>query len=60
MKSDMELLLEASLEFVRMRKALEEVTAALAATIHENDLLREQLKLAELKLQRIARPRIVA
>ena len=50
---ELERLLEASIEYTRMRKMLAEV-------VRENDELREELRLAELKLQRIARPRIVA
>jgi hypothetical protein len=50
--NELERLLEASIEYARMRKMLAEV-------VKENDILREELKLAELKLQRLARPRIV-
>ena len=51
--NELERLLEASIEYTRMRKMLAEV-------VRENDELREELRLAELKLQRIAKPRIVA
>jgi hypothetical protein len=51
--SELERLLEASIEYARMRKMLAEV-------VRENDILREELKIAELKLQRLARPRVVA
>jgi hypothetical protein len=51
--NDLERLLEASIEYTRMRKMLAEV-------VSENDELREELRLAELKLQLIAQPRIVA
>jgi hypothetical protein len=51
-KRELERLLEASIEYTRMRKMLAEV-------VRENDELREELRLAELKLQRIAKPRSV-
>jgi hypothetical protein len=51
--SELERLLEASIEYTRMRKMLAEV-------VSENDELRQELRLAELKLQLIAQSRIVA
>jgi hypothetical protein len=58
--SDLERQLEASIEYVRMRRILKEQTDALANAMHENDILREENKLLELKLARVTRPRIVA
>lgn len=60
MKSDLELQLEASLTFVRLRKTVEDLTASLSAVIAENDLLRAERDFLELKLQRLASPRVVA
>ena len=54
--SDIEILLDASVRLARMETALKEVTRALRDTVAENDLLREELQLANLKLQRMRLP----
>jgi hypothetical protein len=58
--SQLERELQMSIDFVLMRKTVTELARALAEAMHENDVLREELKLAELKLQRMVKPRIVA
>lgn len=58
--SELEHQLQASIDFVLMRKTVTELARALAEAMHENDILREELKLAELKLQKIARLRMVS
>jgi regulator of replication initiation timing len=60
MKTDLELQLEASLLYVQMRKRVETLTAQLALMLDENEHLRAENRVLELKLQRLVRPRVVA
>jgi regulator of replication initiation timing len=55
--SQLERDLQISIEYVRMRKSVEALTEKLAQVIHENDLLRQENRVLELKLQRIAQPK---
>lgn len=52
MKSDTERLLEASIEYIEMKRMLREVT-------EEQLLLREENKMLRLRLQRLTQPRSV-
>lgn len=53
--TDLEILLDASVRLAQARRALKEVTQSLRDAMAENDLLREELQLANLKLQRAGR-----
>jgi regulator of replication initiation timing len=55
MKTELEIQLEASILYCKMRSKVEELTARLAEMVNENDLLRAERDLLELKLQRLAR-----
>lgn len=52
--------LQASLLYVKMRQKVEDLTTCLAEAVHENDLLRAERDLLELKLARMVRPRMVS
>jgi regulator of replication initiation timing len=59
-QSDIERLLQASIDFQLMRKTVAELADELQKVMTENDHLRAENRLLELKLQRINRPRLVS